>query len=200
VVSDKTRQDLLRAAYSEIHLQGYQSASLNAILNQTGVTKGALYHYFNNKQALGYAVLDEVIRPYLELTWIEPLRDKTLPPLARLIGTIQQAGERLDEREIQLGCPLNNLAQEMSPIDEGFRQRTDRLYRAWFNSIAATLEEGQRDGSIRADLEPASTAIFIVAALEGCMGIAKNAQSRQALIECARGVFDYLDSLSTDTP
>lgn len=198
MVSDHTRNELLEAAYNEIHLQGFQSASLNAILNQTGVTKGALYHYFKSKKALGYAVLDEVIQPYLERTWIEPLKDKALPPLQRLSRTIQQAGEELDDREILLGCPLNNLAQEMSPIDDGFRQRTDHLYQAWFDSIAATLVEGQRDGSIRADLEPADIAMFIVAALEGCMGIAKNAQSRQALFQCAEGVFRYLDCLSID--
>ncbi len=194
---DKTRRELLKAAYTEIHLQGFQAASLSAILSKTGLTKGALYHYFRSKQELGYAVLDEWIQPYLIATWIDPLSDRTLPPIERLKQTLRQAGEKLDDMEIQLGCPLNNLAQEMSPIDEGFRQRIDSLYQAWLKSITATLIEGQQTGSIREDIDPADTALFIVAALEGCMSIAKNAQSREALVHCGNSVLSYLDSLSS---
>lgn len=193
---DKTRRELLEAAYAEIHLQGFQSASLNAILNKTGVTKGALYHYFKSKKELGYAVLDEWIRPYLESTWIEPLNDKTLPPIERLQQTISQAGEKLDDQEVQLGCPLSNLSQEMSPIDEGFRHRADAIYQSWLESIKTTLIEGQQSGSIRQDINPADTALFIIASLQGCMSIAKNAQSREALLHCGKGVLSYLDSLS----
>ena len=193
---DTTRRDLLEAAFAEIHHQGFQAASLNAILNKAGVTKGALYHYFRSKRELGYAVLDEWIRPYLNATWIEPLSDHAIPPLRRLQETIRGAANHLDEAEIRLGCPLNNLAQEMSPIDEGFRQRTDQLYQAWLASIRDTLAEGQAAGSIRGDIDPADTALFILAALEGCMSIAKNAQSRDSLHHCGKGVLDYLDSLA----
>ncbi len=193
---DKTRCELLEAAYTEIHLQGFQAASLNAILNKTGLTKGALYHYFKSKKELGYAVLDEWIRPYLESTWIDPLNNNNLPPIERLKLTISQASDNLDDKEVQLGCPLNNLAQEMSPIDEGFRQRTDAIYRAWLDSITITLTEGQESGSIKQDIDPADTALFIVASLEGCMSIAKNAQSREALLHCGKGMLNYLDGLS----
>jgi len=55
-----TRSKILFAAYKEIHLHGFQAASLNNILAHTGVTKGALYHHFPNKTELGYAVIDEV--------------------------------------------------------------------------------------------------------------------------------------------
>ena len=53
-----TRQVILEAAYEEIHVRGFQAASLSKILSSTNVTKGALYHYFPTKLALGYAVVD----------------------------------------------------------------------------------------------------------------------------------------------
>jgi AcrR family transcriptional regulator len=197
MTSDKTRQTLLEAAFSEIHQQGFQAASINAILHKSGVTKGALYHHFKSKNELGYAVLDEWIQPYLISTWIEPLQNQSAPPLERLKQTIKRAGANLDDAAIRLGCPLNNLAQEMSPIDEAFRHRTDRLYQSWQDSIAATLAEAQRHGVLRNDLNPADTALFILAAMEGCMSIAKSAQSRQLLLRCGEGLLGYLDSLSS---
>ena len=60
-VPDITRSKILEAAYQEIHVQGFQSASMSEILLKAGVTKGALYHHFENKMALGYAVVDEVV-------------------------------------------------------------------------------------------------------------------------------------------
>ena len=58
---ERTRQHLLQAAFQEMYRSGYQSADLDAILGKAGVTKGALYHHFENKEALGYAVIEEVI-------------------------------------------------------------------------------------------------------------------------------------------
>jgi len=56
----RTRERLLRAAFQEMYLSGFRSADLNAILAAAGVTKGALYHHFDSKEALGYAVVAEV--------------------------------------------------------------------------------------------------------------------------------------------
>ncbi len=64
------------------------------------------------------------------------------------------------------------------------------------DGIAATLAEAQRLGSVRTDFDPADTALFILAAMEGCMSIAKNAQSRQLLLRCGAGLLGYLDSLA----
>lgn len=194
--SDHTRHTLLEAAFTEIHRQGFQAASISAILDKTGVTKGALYHHFKSKNELGYAVLEEWIYPKLISTWIEPLQDPELPPLTRLKQTIRQAATDLDEETIRLGCPLNNLAQEMSPIDEEFRRRTDAIYQRWLDSISDTLAAGQQDGSIRPDLRSSDTALFILAAMEGCLSLAKSAQQLEVLLNCGKGLLDYLDSLS----
>ena len=122
-----TRAKILFAAYKEIHINGFQAASLNTILAHTGVSKGALYHHFPNKTELGYAVIDEVIADRIERSFIEPLKNAE-DPIQSLIDLIQQAGSSFTLKDIQLGCPLGNLAQEMAPIDEGFRTRLNRIY------------------------------------------------------------------------
>ena len=95
---DRTRQDLLLAAEREIHLHGYQAASLSQIIADAGVTKGALYHHFVNKQALGYAVVDEIWGPQMRATWVEPLAAAGADPLDLMIGIIEAAGSSLSEQ------------------------------------------------------------------------------------------------------
>ena len=66
---DVTRNKLLQAAFEEIYRRGFQAASLDTILIKAGVTKGALYHHFPDKAALGYAVVDEVVKGLLLKRW-----------------------------------------------------------------------------------------------------------------------------------
>ena len=71
--ADRTRNALIHAAFEEIWQFGFQAASLDAILERARLTKGALYHHFPNKQALGYAVVDEYIRYLIHHDFLRPL-------------------------------------------------------------------------------------------------------------------------------
>ena len=57
--SERTRERLLQAAFREVYKVGFQSAGIDTILAATNVTKGALYYHFENKQALGYAIVED---------------------------------------------------------------------------------------------------------------------------------------------
>jgi len=83
----------------------------------------------------------------------------------------------------------------MSPLDEGFRQRLDKVFRAWHGAIREALEKAQQQGLIRADCHCDEIAMFVMAALEGCIGLAKSAQSKERLITCNRGLIQFLMSL-----
>lgn len=191
-----TRQIILQAAYDEIHACGFQAASINKILSSTNVTKGALYHYFSTKLELGYAVVDELLAEQIHNQWVEPLL-KEDDPISTFKEIIVQAGQEITEEDIQCGCPLNNLAQEMAPVDEGFRSRVEDIYNMWRKGIEQALEEGQKKGFVNKDINTKSVATMIVASLEGCMGLAKNAQSKKVLHQCGQSIMDYLDSLKS---
>ena len=189
-----TRQVILEAAYEEIHARGFQGASLSKILSSTSVTKGALYHYFPTKLALGYAVVDEILAEHIQQQWVQPLLE-TDDPISNFKDIIMQTGGEITEEDIQCGCPLNNLAQEMAPIDEGFRLRIEAVYDSWRLGIESALSKGQENGFVRKEINVVSVATMVVASLEGCMGLAKNSQSKQVLFQCGKSVIDYLESL-----
>ena len=125
---ERTRERLLQAASREIYRSGFQSAGLNTILASAGVTKGALYYHFKSKEALGYAVVEEVIAPDVHGKWVRPLQS-VKDPIDALIGAAQRIPVRPED--VRGGCQLNNLAQEMSPLDAGFRRRLAIIFDAW---------------------------------------------------------------------
>ncbi len=192
---DATRARILEAAFQEIHLKGFQGMRLDEVLRTTGLTKGALYYHFPNKMALGYAVVDEVIYAIVESMWREAL-ELAEDPIQAMIDTLRDEMTCEMAADVILrGCPLNNLAQEMSPLDEGFRQRLDAVFEHWSGWIVDALKRGQEAGKVRHDVDPQATSMFLIAAMEGCVGMAKNAQSMERLLSCTSSLMDYLDKL-----
>jgi len=194
-----TRKILLVAAAREIHVHGFQAASLSRILAETGVTKGALYHHFSSKQILGYAVVDECYAPALREHWIDPLADAGCDAVQILIEIIRGTAHGLTREDVLLGCPVNNLAQEMSPVDEDFRLRIETLFNEWRMATGAALRRAQQHGAIAPGIDVQASAAFIVASLEGCIGMAKNGQSKETLLMCGEGLISYLQSLNNQS-
>ena len=192
---DVTREKLLRAASEEIYRRGFQAASLDAIIAKAGVTKGALYHHFPDKASLGYAVVDEVVNGSLLERWLGLLEEQTGDPLTAIQRVLRIRASNATVQEVVLGCPLNNLAQEMSPLDEQFRRRINATFGTWRKGFAQALERGQAEGTVRRDVDAKGVASFLVAAVEGSVGLAKSAKSLPMLRSDYQVLVAFLDNL-----
>ena len=189
---ERTRERLLQAAFREVHRSGFQSASIDAILAATNVTKGALYHHFESKEALGYAVVEEKIAKLTRDRWLLPMLNDG-QAIDILIGVVRSIPAR--PQDVRAGCPLLLLSQEMSPLDEQFRKRLRRLFLAWQGGVAALLRKGQSQGTVRRDLNPVEAASFLVAMVEGYVVLAKNAQDPKVWEVGKRNIVGWLKSL-----
>jgi AcrR family transcriptional regulator len=191
---ERTRERLLKAGYQEVYRSGFQSASIDTILTAANVTKGALYHHFESKEALGHAIIDEVVSTFLRNRWLQPLRQsEDKDPIDALIDIVQSIPAR--PRDLKGGCPLVNLAQEMSLLDEQFRKRLETMFLAWRESVALALRRGQSEGTVRRDLVPDEAASFLIAMVEGYEVLSKNAQDVKLWNAGIRNIVGWLQSL-----
>jgi len=189
---ERTRERLLQAAFREVYRSGFQSAGLDAILSAAGVTKGALYYHFGSKEALGYAIIEEIIAPDSRDEWLRPLQNSK-DPIDTLIGIVQ--GLSVQPEAVRGGCPLINLAQEMSPLHAGFRKRLEAVFHDWQQGIASVLREGQIQGNVRRDVDPAEAAGLLIAMVTGYGSRAKNAQDAKVMKMGIKNIVDWLRSL-----
>lgn len=188
---DVTREKILDAAFQEIHRHGFQAASLSNILADTGLTKGALYHHFPTKDDLGHAVIEEVVREGLDAMVFAPLRESD-EPFEVLLEIIRRKADKADLPSVTLGCPLNNLMQEMSPLDAGFKKRLNAVLRTWQDVVEDALARAQKHARVRRDVDCRAAALFIVSSWEGCVGVAKNMQSVKDFRLCMKQLEDYV--------
>src|SRR6202162_6430229 len=100
---ERTRERLLQAPFREVYRYGFQSAGIDTILAATNVTKGALYYHFESKEALGHAIIEEIISEITRDRWVLPLqRSKDKNPVNALIGIVQAIPAR--PRDVRRGC------------------------------------------------------------------------------------------------
>ncbi len=191
---DATRLRILEAASAEIHRSGFRKASIDQILADTGLTKGAFYYHFPTKADLGYAVIDEVLGTSVVERWVTPM-ERSQNPIDGLLEALTQASPEEVELLCECGCPLNNIAQEMSSIDENFRRKIAQVYHRWTERMANALMRGQGAGLIDPNVDCAQAAAFIVATLEGAAGAVKNSRDPAMLQSCLVGISRYLESL-----
>jgi len=195
---EATRRALLESAAAQIHRHGFQAASLDAILAETGVSKGALYHHFATKRELGLAVVDEVYRPPFLEEWGRALR-RSADPLTDLAVLLRSKRESASACSVQHGCPLNNLAQELAGHDEEFRGRIEAVMQAWRDLIQDALERAAAAGLLRAGGGAAREALFVVAVLEGATGLAKTARDPGLLEQALATLEEHLTGLRSRT-
>jgi TetR/AcrR family transcriptional regulator, transcriptional repressor for nem operon len=189
---ERTRERLLQAAFEEIYKSGFRGTDLETILRAAGVTKGAMYHHFASKEALGYAVVDEIIANITREKWFWPLQNAK-NPIDALIGIIRSTSLR--PAHLRCGCPLNNLSQEMAPLNEGFRRRTAKVFGDWQRAIATALRDGRERKMVRSDVDPDEAATFLLATYEGYISLAKSFQDVAGLQAGERTMISYLESL-----
>jgi TetR/AcrR family transcriptional repressor of nem operon len=189
-----TRRLILEVGQQEVYLHGFQGAPIDGILRRAGVTKGAFFHHFASKTDFGYRLVDEVLAGMIAAQWVGPLRSAA-DPLETIALEFERGVEVLRTRRPILGCPLNNLAQEMNPLDEGFRARTSAVFDLWRATFSDAIGRGQRAGVVRPGIDAADAAHALVAHIEGTLSLARNSQDPADLTIGARGLRRHLESM-----
>lgn len=187
-----TREAILRTATRLIHVHGYNHTSLDDVLRESGVGKGNFYYHFRSKEELGYAILDDLVRSFLERTLEPCFADPGGAPLSQIRCFLDRVLETHRERHCVGGCPLGNLASELSDVHEGFRARLASVFTAWRARLGRALEEARRRGDIVAESHPEAIAHFLVASLEGAILLAKVTKDVAALEQSVVEMKRYL--------
>ncbi len=187
-----TRDQILDAAAGLIHLRGYHATSLDDVLRESGVGKGNFYYYFKSKEDLGYAIIDRVIRGFLERSLEPAFADSAGDPVAQIHVFLDRVLDSQRRRNCVGGCAMGNLACELSDVHEGFRQRLAEIFVQWRTRLTEALSRGQARGRVRSDCDPARVAQFLVAGLEGAILMTKVSRDIAVMEKCVEELKQHL--------
>lgn len=165
-----TRDRLLRTAARLFHEQGYHATGVATILREAGAHSGSLYHHFASKEEL----LAEVLRWYrrnLRPILIEPVEAAEADPLERVFRLLASYRGLLERTGCVLGCPIGNLALEVSSDHPALRPDLDENFEGWREAVRGWLEAaGDR---LPGDTDLDALALFVLTTMEGGIMLAR---------------------------
>ena len=164
----KTRAEMIQAAIRLFALRGYHATSMNDILEAVSLSKGAFYHHFSSKEALGLEVLFQVQNDY-ERQVFGPIRASG-PPEERWRRMLGKMVELNASGQWDNCLLLARLIQEANQQESEFfgqvREAVNRLIEFW----REMLEDAQAAHRLRGDLEVRVLGELIVATFLGAIG------------------------------
>ena len=180
------KDQILDAAARLIHVRGYHGTSLDDVLRESGIGKGNFYYYFKSKEDLGYAIIDRAVRGFVERTLEPAFADATADPIEQIDAFLDGVVENSRQRSGVGGCPMGNLACELSDVHEGFRERLAEIFVLWRMKLGDVLRRGQTSGRLGAGIDPDGGAQFVVAVLEGAILMTKVTRDITVMEKCVR--------------
>lgn len=167
-----TRHNILSKAFDLVYKKGYQATSVDDILAQVAVTKGAFYYHFKNKDEMGLAMINEVMHPGMMQVLVHPLL-AAKDPVEDLYNMMYHLLMKSPFFEVPYGCPAVNLIEEMSPISDSFKNALQTLMKEWQKAIQASVKNGKENGQINADVNEQQVAYFIMSGYSGIRNMGK---------------------------
>lgn len=187
--SEKTRLHIIETAAPFFNKKGYADTSLSDITAATGLTKGAIYGNFENKDELALAVFD------YNLAQMNKGRDlataRFSDPIEKLLATTAFYRNEYKNVSFRGGCPVMNAAVEADDNFPALKNRVRAGIRGWRKIFAQLIESGKKQQLINAKADPDKYATLIIAMIEGGIMLSK-AMDDQSQLNIA---LDKLDEI-----
>ncbi len=192
--ADATRLTILQKAFELIYTKGYQTTSIDDILATTQVTKGAFYYHFKNKDEMGMAIINELIKPALANSFIEPLQNDE-NPLEAIYNLMHHLLMKNDFLKVEYGCPASNFTQEMTPWNTDFSKALNEIIQQWTKIMAAAIEKGKKNGFVSKETNAKQVTMFVLSGYWGIRNFGKLENSKKAYLPYLKELRNYLNAL-----
>lgn len=190
--AERTRQHIIEKAAPFFNKKGYADTSLADIVAATGLTKGAIYGNFENKDDLALQVFDHNFG--LLKAGTQRFMDAQSGAVEKLLAMVEYYRQEYKQVAARGGCPLLNAATEADDNFPALRNKVRQGIRAWKRSIMQVIEMGQAQKTIRPGIDANKYATVFIALLEGGVMLAKAMDDPQQLNEALDRVDEMIRS------
>ncbi len=190
-----TRLHILQKAFELIYVKGYQTTSVDDIIATTQLTKGAFYYHFKNKDEMGIAIINELLKPTLTDGITESVANGE-NPLTTIYNLLHHLLIENELLKVEYGCPVANFTQEMTPWHSDFAKALQEITHLWTQKLITLIEEGKKQNQIRHDVNARDVVLFILSGYWGIRNYGKLENSKDVYWSYLGELKHYLHSLS----
>lgn len=185
--SKRTKAYIIEQVAPIFNKKGYIGTALSDIEKATGLTKGAIYGNFDNKNKLAEACFEKNILPLQK--GVHNAISSAGGAIAKLTALITFYTTYYDQVAANGGCPLLNTATEVDDTFPLMKLKVQKSIINWKNELNAVIRQGQLDGEIRSVVKADKFSTTIIAMLEGGIMLAKAMDDKNYFL-------DVIDSIT----
>ena len=182
--SEVTRRKIIDAAVELFNDVGYSNAGLGDIIERAGMTKGALYHHFNSKEALAVAIINE--GSDILLKTFQGISRSSAPALESMIhGVFVTVNLGNTDKLVRMGSVLLRIFAK-------FSEASTVNYGVWLAAIGEQARRAQAEGDLRDDIDAQAAGEFIVSTVLGTELISNAVSGGEDLMERVTRTWEFL--------
>ena len=192
VRSEATRRKILDAAVDVFNEVGYATADRGAIIERTGMTKGAFYHHFDSMGALASAIIEEGAK--LVVTELGVMSDSFSPALENILHSTFITADLFASNKVV------RTAEQLTLAFGKFNDTAAAAYTTWVEAMTVQARRAIAEGDIRAELDPHVVSESIIAATFGARILGPTPAGSNDLIRRLTQMWELLfPAIVTDT-
>lgn len=187
--AQKTSQYIIEKTAIVFNRNGYTGTSLSDITEATGLTKGAIYGNFTNKEELALAAFSFIVK--YQLDEIKEIVQTIESPLAKLFAITNFHRNYYDKLLEYGGCPIVNVGVDANHTNPALFVRVKYVIDKIQGSLASIIEDGIFLGEIKDDINAMKYGVRIYSLIQGAVFTAMMSKDEKVLID----MMNHVDSM-----
>jgi len=191
--SQRTKNLIIEATAPLFNTRGYEGTSLQDLCDATGLTKGALYGNFENKDQL----FAEAFRYAVRLVREEGKKrvDVQVTNKAKLMALMEFFATYVLNPPLKGGCPMLNNAVDADDNRPGMKRVVARELEQSISYITGLLDAGRAAGEFGKSFHSRETAMFFFCSIEGAIMFSRVSSSDEAMRAVTKQIKKIVEEL-----
>jgi TetR/AcrR family transcriptional repressor of nem operon len=169
-----TKRRILDVAQDLVLERGFSGTTVDAVIDAAGISKGAFFHHFSSKNALGQSMLERYAAADADIleTFMANAEEASDDPADQLVAFVRSFEEASDEMFAQPGCLFVSFVYEKMPDSREAHQVIRGNIELWRKRMSDKLTQALGDRSITG-VDPDSLADLMFTVFEGSFILAR---------------------------
>ncbi len=161
-----TMQRMQAKGLELFYSNGYYNTSVDDILKELSLSKGAFYYHFDSKEDFFIQIIQNLMARKVYSILIEPIEGHD-NPLDLITNCFEDALETAVHNEMDFGCLLSNFLTEFNGKNENIMKQLTEIVSLWEVNLVSTLQKGKFNGHIDRHVDCEAVAVYLMSSYFG---------------------------------
>tara|TARA_R110002049_G_scaffold30496_3_gene104415 strand:+ start:2315 stop:2911 length:597 start_codon:yes stop_codon:yes gene_type:complete len=188
--AERTRKYIIERVAPIFNKNGYAATSMSDITQATGLTKGAIYGNFVNKEEIAIAAFNMNVSELLGR--IAKHQEKGRTPLEKLFLITDFYRDYTEHYKDLGGCPILNIGVDANNQDTKLLERVQYVIEKTQNNIVKLVEWAKQAGEVFPDVDSKKFAKYLYTRIQGAIFMNATMNDISYLHDAAEDIDNYI--------